>query len=355
MNRENVQMTPSGAGSDEPFPDAFVHLNMIGRSPVFLSVLQQIKKIVRCNAPVLIEGETGTGKELAARAIHYMGAGRDFPFIPVNCGAIPDALMESELFGHEKGAFTDAKLPRQGLIPQSDGGTLFLDEVEVFSMKGQVALLRFLDDGHFRSVGCSRLQQARVRVIAASNATLSDMVDRGTFRRDLYYRLNIMKIEMPPLSIRSGDIELLTEFFMENYRKQYHQPNKYLHPDAIKWLNQYTWPGNIRELENLLLREFLMSEGDCIYLNPVSSHPRDRRKSLADRRLNPVMDFAFNEAKKAIIDDFEKTYLSRLMKAFAGNVTSAAKHAGKERRALGKLLKKHNIKKADKENPRALS
>ncbi len=338
--------TTSDASCNEAFADAFVHLNMIGRAPVFLSVLNQIKKIARCSAPVLIEGETGTGKELAARAIHYLGTGRDFPFIPVNCGAIPDSLMESELFGHKKGAFTDAKHSHQGLIPQSDGGTLFLDEVEVFSMKGQVALLRFLDDRHFRSVGGSRLQQASVRIIAASNAKLSDMVNQRTFRRDLYYRLNIMTIEMPALSARSGDIELLAEHFMENYRKQYQQPDKYLHPDALAWLNHYTWPGNVRELENMLHREFLLSENACIHLDQVSIHSKDRRKNTMDRRLNPVMAFKFNDAKKRVIDDFEKTYLRRLMKAFDGNVTSAAKHAGKERRALGKLLKKHNIQKA---------
>ncbi len=335
----------SRSAKDKTYIDAIIDLNMVGRSPAFLSVLNQIKKIAFCDAPVLIEGETGTGKELAARALHYIGSGRDYPFVPVNCGAIPDTLVESELFGHEKGSFTDAKKSHHGLIPQAEKGTLFLDEVEVFSKKGQVAMLRFLDDGCFRSVGSGELRQARVRVIAASNARLSDMVDQGGFRKDLFYRLNIIKIEMPPLCSRSGDIEVLAEYFLDKYRKQYKHFRKYLHPTAKEWMNRYCWPGNIRELENMLHREFLLSEGDCIKFGQVSNRQQERRKRIFDRRMNPIMDFSFRDAKKVVIDDFEKKYLSRLLKAFDGNITLAAKHAGKERRALGKLIKKHNMQK----------
>ena len=329
--------------NDAELIDAFVGLNLVGSSPSFLTILKQIKKFAHFDAPVLIEGETGTGKELAARAIHYMSKRSGHPFIPVNCGAIPDSLLENELFGHEKGAFTDAKKGQAGLICQANGGTLFLDEVETFSPKGQVVLLRFLQDQRYKPLGHSQQKQANVRIIVACNANLSDMVNKGIFRQDLFFRINIMSIKMPSLSQRMIDIGLLAEYFLDKYKLQYNQPEKYLHPDTITWMNDYNWPGNVRELENLLHREFIMAEGPSIKFGVNSTLPKERRINIFDRRQALFLNSNFNEAKRKIINQFEKKYLGWLISESNGNVTMAAKRAGKERRALGKLLKKHGI------------
>lgn len=323
----------------------FIELNMVGKSPPFVHVLKQIKKIAHCDAPVLIEGDTGTGKEMAARAIHYMSRRRDFPFIPVNCGAIPDNLLENELFGHEKGAYTDAQCAQRGLVCQADGGTIFLDEVEAFSPKGQFVLLRFLEDQKFKPLGCERSRQADVRIVSASNAKLLNLVSQKKFRRDLFYRMDIMSIELPPLSRRTGDIELLAGHFINKYRLQYNQPDKYLHPETLCWMKKYRWPGNVRELENMIHREFLLAERPDIRVNPNIKPSKDRRKNTLDRRQDHFFYCSFNEAKKKVVDQFEKNYLTWLIKESDGNVTWAAKFAEKERRTLGKLLKKHNISK----------
>ncbi len=327
--------------------EALIRLNVIGESPAFRKVIHRIKRYSQCDAPVLIEGETGTGKELAARAIHYLGGRKDYPFIPVNCGALPDQLVENELFGHEKGAYTDARAPQNGLVAQAEGGTLFLDELEALSHKGQVALLRFLQEGEYRPLGSSRLVKANVRVISASNASLSQLVTGGEFREDLLYRLNIMPLGMPPLRARTGDVELLIDHFLHSYRIRYGQPSKRLDPAAIRYLTNYEWPGNVRELENFLHRGFLLAEGNVMRL-PLERELSPECASVTTYGSGcELVTVRFSDAKAKAIDRFEKDYLSVLMSEFQGNVTRAAKRAGKERRALGKLLKKHGIDKRD--------
>lgn len=325
--------------------DEFLCLNMVGSSPPFVRVLQQIKRISRYDAPVLIEGETGTGKELAARAIHYLSPRNSFPFVPVNCGAIPDNLVENELFGHKKGAYTDAKSSQEGIVGLANNGTIFFDEVESFSPKSQVVLLRFLEDRLYKPLGAERSSRANVRIIAASNKNLSKLVELGLFRQDLYYRLNIVKIKMPSLAKRSGDIELLTEHFFNKYKSQYDQQDKYLHPDSFQWLVNYGWPGNVRELDNLLHREFLLTEGSCVRLDNVRPIREERRRNKMDRRQKQILKKKMKEAKAEIIRRFEIEYLTKLLSDTKGNVTKAAKKAGKERRSLGKLIKKHGIEK----------
>jgi len=341
----NLLITNSRTGAVNQICDEFLSLNMVGSSPSFLHVLEQIKKVACCEAPVLIEGETGTGKELTARAIHYLGSQRDHPFVPVSCGAIPDSLLENELFGHKQGAFTDAKTSQEGLVSMAEGGTLFLDEVEAFSPKGQVILLRFLQDQQYRSLGSNTHKQGHVRIIAASNATLQDMVERGEFRMDLYYRLYIMPIIMPPLSRRGKDVLELAHYFLNKFRDQYNQPEKELDKDLIHWMLHYSWPGNVRELENLLHREFVMADGPRIRLSEDYIFQKERRTSPADRRQCHLFNGKFNEVKTMVISQFEKKYLTRTLREAGGNVTLAAKKAGKERRAFGKLLKKHGITK----------
>lgn len=322
----------------------FAALNLVGQSSAFIRALELIKKIARCDAAVLIEGETGTGKELAARAIHYLGARRDYPFIPLNCAAIPDNLFENELFGHERGAFTDAKTAQPGLVTQAQGGSLFLDEIDKLSLKGQATLLRFLQDQQFRPIGANKLCQADVRIIAAGNRDLAELVERGEFRQDLFFRLNIIRADLPPLRSRSGDITLLARHFLTRFASMYAQPSKRFAATTLVWLNRHTWPGNVRELENLIHREFLMSEGDEIRLHLGASGDSNRRKNPVDRRKRfPNLQSNFNEIKAGVIADFERSYLTALLSETGGNVTRAAHRAVKERRALGKLLKKHGI------------
>ena len=319
-------------------------MTMIGDSPAFRELIGLIEKMASCDAPVLIEGETGTGKELAARALHYQGKRHGKPFIPVNCGAIPDALFENEIFGHKKGAFTDAKENQPGFVALADSGTLFLDEVETLTSKGQVALLRFMQDQQYRPLGGGRELNANVRIITASNADLTRLVDRGEFRKDLFFRLKILYLELPPLRERKGDPRLLAEHFVRLYCAQSGQPVKTIHSDTLAWFESYSWPGNIRELENLIYREFLLSEGPEIHIKPWVQRQTERRK-LTDRRRFLRNGHDFNRAKAKVIEDFEKRFLMSILTEAHGNISHAAKLAHKERSALGKLLKKHGIDK----------
>lgn len=317
----------------------FLPLNLIGQSDIFLNALNNTKKIAACQAPVLIEGDTGTGKELFAHAVHYMSVRQDAPFIPINCGSLPDQLFDNEFFGHEKGAFTDAKSKHKGLIHKAENGTIFLDEIEALSLKAQVSLLRFLQDYTYRSLGSSVIKKANVRIIAASNQSLKKLVAENKFREDLYYRLNIMQLQIPSLKERGNDMELLTNHFIKKYNQQYDQNKFEIHPIMFSWMKAHSWPGNIRELENTLHRAYLLSDGDKIIdpslaiQNDISINPDSNSHELT-----------FNDAKHNAISKFEKNYLIKLMNKSAGNVTLAAKISGKERRAIGKLLKKYELK-----------
>lgn len=329
---------------DQKILDELVNLNIIGKSPALLKTIHNIKRFTCCNAPLLIEGETGTGKELAARAVHYLSDRRDHPFIPVNCGALPENLVENELFGHEKGAYTDAGKSSSGLIAQAEGGTLFLDEIEALSQKAQVSLLRFLQEKEYRRLGGNRIIKANVRIIAASNAPIHHLVENQNFREDLYYRLNVMTIVLPPLRERGADAGLIAEHYLSTYSAQYNQPDKFLHPTSLNWLNDYHWPGNVRELENMVHRAFLLSEGPEVYLDGIPEYKTDI--SINKNKVEKIcinIETKFNHAKAQVIEQFEKHYLSNILKETKGNITLAAKHAGKERRAFGKLLKKHGI------------
>jgi DNA-binding NtrC family response regulator len=327
--------------------DEFLDLNLVGRSRPFLGVLSLIRKVSQCDAPVLLRGETGTGKEMVARAIHYHSGRRDGPFVPVNCGAIPESLTENELFGHERGAFTDAHGAQEGLVAQADGGTLFLDEVDALSPKAQVALLRFLQDNEYKPLGSSKVHKTDVRIVAATNAELAGLVRDRSFREDLLFRLNVLTIKLPTLRERCEDIALLAQHFIQQCSAKYERPPKSLHPETLVWMRRYDWPGNVRELENFIEREFLMGEDATLHLSPPSEMRMERRHRSGDRRNLPRFDGAFNQAKAHVMEDFELRYLRWLLAETHGNVTLAATRAGKERRALGKLLKKHGINRRD--------
>lgn len=338
---------PAKASADSATHAAedLLRLNLIGASPVFTETLHLIQRVARSEAAVLIQGETGTGKELAARAIHYLGQRRDFPFIPINCGALPDQLVENELFGHARGAFTDARESTTGLISEAEGGTLFLDEVETLSLKAQATMLRFLQDGTFRPLGGRQLRQANVRIIAASNIDLAELVRAGTFRLDLLYRLRLMAVEMPPLRERAGDVTLLAEAFLQRLILQYGE-EKCLDRESLEALERHHWPGNVRELEHVLHREFLLTEGSILRVRQDSVDPfgpRIRRSKSDSPNAEATLDF--NTAKARAISDFERAYIIRMLQKHAGNVSAAARSCGKERRTFGRLMKKYGIDK----------
>jgi two-component system response regulator GlrR len=317
-------------------PDEGLRGEILGASPAFLATLAQLRRVASSEAPVLIEGETGSGKELVARAVHYWGVRCSGPFVPINCGALPDHLLEAELFGHERGAFTDAKLARRGLVAEANGGTLFLDEVDALSAKAQITLLRFLQDQRYRPLGSSRELSSNVRVVAATNQPLALATQHGSFRCDLMYRLKILHLELPPLRARDGDAECLAQHFVDRLCTQYRLPVKRFDADTLAWIRTHRWPGNVRELENWVHRELLMADG--LTISATS------RAALADGTAASVAPIDnFQHAKAEAVRRFERDYLLTVMRETGGNVTRAAQIAGKERRAFGKLIKKHRV------------
>ena len=321
-------------------------LNLLGESPAFLKLLEQIERFARCNATVLIEGETGTGKELTARAMHYCSARGDGPFIPINCGSLPDSLVCSELFGHTRGAFTDAHETRQGLITQAEGGTLFLDELETLSTHAQVALLRFLQDHEYRPIGAARLRTADVRVIGATNADLTLLAKQGTFREDLLYRLNVLTVAVPPLRARGDDAVVLAQAFLRKLCARYEKPDCTLHSDAVSALRSFDWPGNVRQLENLMHREFLLTDGKELVLSGLpraSGDGNTEHRAAQSQSMDVTACLAFRDAKARVIADFEREYVSELLRRSRGNVSLAARLAGKERSRFNRLVRKYQL------------
>ncbi len=352
--------------------------NLIGRSEPFMRSLTMIERMARYDAPVLIQGETGTGKELAARAIHYLSSRRQAPFVALNCGAVPETLIETELFGYERGAFTDARQATSGLVAAAEGGTLFLDELDALPQRAQVSLLRFLQDKTYRSVGGRKERFSNVRIIAAASPRLHEMLDNGSFRDDLAFRINVLLLEMPPLRERYGDAQLLAAHFIERHARHYGMDARPLTDDSRRWLSEYRWPGNVRELDNVVQRALLLSDAAALDLRPYSGitfaplqsaqtdaavrrsesteqEPRHLPSNgieprgvvphgMEQRHLESAKSLPkYNDARACALSNFEQEYLRQLMSAAAGNVTRAAFMAGKERRTLGRLLKKYGI------------
>ena len=313
-------------------------------------LLQRIQRIAACDATTLLEGETGTGKELAARAIHYLSARRNAPFVPVNCGAIPDSLVESEFFGHTRGAFTDAREARPGVIAQAEGGTLFLDEMEAMPTRAQVALLRFLNDHHYRPVG-GTARTANVRVIAASNDDLTACAARGVFRQDLLFRLKVLPLALPPLRDRRDDVVLLATAFIARFCREYGRPPMTLDQATAERLRQYNWPGNVRELENLIHREVLLGDGPVLRIDASELRADGLRAASVTGSSTAAAGGSFDgvrfqDAKASAIASFEKAYVTELLLRTNGNITLAARLSGKERSQLGKLARKYGLQRA---------
>lgn len=306
---------------------------LVGESPAFVSEVQKFPLVAKSDASVLIFGETGTGKELCARAIHYLSPRANKPFVPINCGAIPIELVENELFGHEREAFTGASSSRLGLIHESDGGTLFLDEIDCLPLLAQVKLSRFLQEKEYRPLGSMKLHRADVRVISATNIDLLEAVRQGKLRQDLYYRLNIVPVSLPPLRERKDDIPVLARNFLAKYAIRFNKAAIDFSSAALQMLMSYEWPGNVRELEHVVERALVFSEdeiihGSSIVLSNATGTPREE---------------SFQEAKARVVSQFERRYIRELLVAHRGNITKAAQAAHKNRRAFWQLIRKHKI------------
>jgi len=315
--------------------------NIIGKNPTFLKTLTKIPLLANSNATILITGETGVGKELVAQATHYLSPRQNKSFVTINCGAIPASLVENELFGHKRGAFTDARTNQIGVIAEAEGGTLFLDEIESLSLEAQSKLLRLLQEKTYKPLGQTKQVKADMRFIAATNVDLKARIKSGRFRPDLFYRLSIA-IDVPPLRKRKDDIPLLANHLLEKHSKEHTKGSKNLSPAALAKLMSYDWPGNIRELENVLLEASLLTQTTTIQpenINIPIAYNNDCFENLS-----------LKEAKRKVVEQFERDYVINLLIQHQGNLSHAAKEAQKDRSDFGKLIKKHEIDARDYKN-----
>jgi len=304
-----------------------VYPGLLGESPGMRKVFAAIERAAKVSATVLITGESGTGKELVARAIHYSSKRASAPFVPVNCGGIPESLLESELFGYVKGAFTGANETRAGFFQTADGGSIFLDEISETTHSMQVKLLRVLQDKEVRMVGDSKSYKVDVRIIAATNKDLLSLVQKGVFREDLFFRLNVLNITLPPLRERADDIFLLARYFLEKFAQEMGRSTPHLSDQVLEAFKRYEWPGNVRELENLIQRLLIMVDGETI---DITDLPPYMRFSLpSELKLNRTLAEA------------EQDYIRRVLDSVDGNLTKAAQILKIDRKTLRNKLRKN--------------
>src|SRR4029078_2482131 len=315
-------------------------------SKCFLQATGMIPILSASRSTILISGETGTGKELFARDIHYCSERRSKPFVPVNCAALPDHLIENELFGHSKGAFTGALLEKPGLLQEANGGTLFLDEINSLSLSVQSKLLRALQDQEFRPLGSTKSKTVNVKIIAATNADLRHLVETRQFREDLFYRLNVLSIALPPLRDRKEDILLLANHSLKVYAKEFGKHNLALSHMAKGKLMSHSWPGNVRELQGVIQRAVAMASGDALEADdldlPETGKPEVKGPTMALLSREGLSEScSFQDMKARVIEEFERAYLSELLATHHGNISKAARAARKERRAFQRPLIAH--------------
>jgi DNA-binding NtrC family response regulator len=307
--------------------------NVIARSEAMKEVLGVVARIAGSTASVLITGESGTGKELIARSIHYNSPRARAPFVAVNLAAVPETLIESELFGHKRGAFTDARADRIGLFAEADGGSIFLDEIGELALPLQAKLLRVLQEQELRPLGATKTQRIDVRVIAATNRNLDTMRADGSFREDLYFRLNVIQVDLPPLRARPEDIIPLAEHFLASVGAKHDQPRRFsIAPDAQQLLLGYGWPGNVRELHNVLERGVALARGDEIRAEDLPGHVRERK---------PGDFLAAAVARRMTMADLEREYIERVLEDEGGNKTRAAQRLGLDRKTLYRKLEEY--------------
>ena len=317
---------------------------VIGQSPALKRVLHQVETVAPTDSAVLICGETGTGKELIARAIHDLSRRRQRTLVKVNCAAIPTGLLESELFGHERGAFTGADQRRVGVFELADGATLFLDEVANLPLEAQAKMLRVLQEREFRRIGGQHLIRSDFRLITATNADLTSAVRVGSFREDLFHRLNVVHIHLPPLRERRQDIPLLMSYFIDQKRLRLKRPGvQRVSHQAVDLLMSYDWPGNVRELENVIERSILECPGDVI----DTAHLVFGSGSLAQRMSTEDFDLPFRRARQRALASFERLYLFSQLRRYKGRLILVAQHAGVTAKHVREMMKRHGISRRD--------
>jgi DNA-binding NtrC family response regulator len=313
---------------------AGVGTRIIGHAPSIAALERRLPMTAQTDASIVIYGESGTGKELVAMRLHELSKRATKRFVTVNCGALSDTLLESELFGYRRGAFTDAHRDTPGLVEEAEGGTLFLDEIGEISLSVQVKLLRFLQSKEFKALGSPKIRHADVRIIAATNRELKVMVDRGTFREDLYYRLNIVPLHVPPLRDRKSDIPLLAAHFLHKFRTQFDKDVRAFSPEVIARIMSSDWPGNVRELENKVQQLVVLATGPLITEFEMTETP----SVPTHGDLGP-----FREEKKRLLDDFEHAYVKRMLDKSDGNLSLAARQAGLDRKNFWALARRHGL------------
>lgn len=323
---------------------------MVGASVAMRQVFGVLRRIAPTNLTVLITGETGTGKELASRAVHDNSPRRNAPFVVFDCGAAPENLIESELFGHKRGAFTGAVGDRPGVFEQANGGTIFLDEIGELPLELQPKLLRVLEQREVRRVGASQTKSVDVRVVAATNRNLRDEVERGNFREDLYYRLAVVEVGVPSLRERKDDLPLLVKHLLRNADHQFGV--HHISDEVMSLFQRYHWPGNVRELNNCLIRALPFCDTNTITIDTLPASLRSVEhtakptpQSTAVSSLQPDTDLPFKDAKDGLIEAFERQYLIDLLDRHNGNVSRAARVAQMDRKTITRLMKKHEIKR----------
>jgi len=314
---------------------------MIGASPAMNTLRDQVRLVAPTTATVLITGENGTGKELVARSIHHFSNRQEKPFVEINCAAIPDELIESELFGHERGAFTGAVAQKKGKFDLADGGTIFLDEIGDMSLRTQAKVLRILQERKFERVGGTRTIEVDVRVVAATNKVLAEEIKNGIFREDLYYRLNVVPFRVPPLREHREDVPLLIEYFLEQFCRKEGRERKQLVPEAVTLLQQYDWPGNVRELKNIIERLVIMTPGRTISCDQLPDYLRgDAHRVDAGTRIDSMMGLAsLREAR----EEFERKFILQKLEEFGWNISRTAESIELERSNLHRKIKSYGI------------
>ncbi len=329
--------------------------NLLGTSRQMREIFSMLERVSPTDASVLIEGESGTGKELAARAIHDYSERADGPFIVLDCSAIPSDLIESELFGHVKGAFTGATGSRKGAFEAAEGGTLFLDELGELSMDLQPKLLRALENERIKPIGSNEEVETDVRIVAATNRNLQHEIREGNFREDLFYRFAVIRVQLPPLRERPEDIPLLVEHFLEDANERTGRDDVDVSYKTMEKLKRHRWPGNVRELKNFVERAVLLTQGDNIetrFLSAGDPESASAPQALEESTLPMVEtalqeDIPFKDAKNRLVEEFEKEYWSRLLERTGGNVSKAARIAGVHRKSVEYILKKLDLSRED--------
>ncbi len=316
---------------------------ILGRSRPMQEVYHLIESLKNSSASVLIEGESGTGKEMVAKAIHRTSKRARKPFLVINCAAIPEGLLESELFGHAKGSFTGAIADKRGLFEEADGGTLFLDEIGEVGPAFQVKLLRVLQEGEFKRVGEGETRRTDVRIIAATNKDLKDLIEAGNFREDLYYRLHVIGMRLPALRERKEDIPLLAYHFLNKNNQKLGRSIREISVDAMQALQSYSWVGNVRELENVLERCCVLLSDDTVRAKDLPAQILSSTFYLRDQEEVDLTRFAYKEAKLRALALFNKAYLHHLLKQTGGNISMASDRAGMDRSNFKKIIRKYEI------------